>query len=319
MSAEFVHHFHSRKKEANTQPLIFALEPHPLQISLAKLLNAEPGKFDTRQFPDGESYLRILSPVAERSCLIIADLSQPNAKYLPLIFLLNTLRELGAASVGLIAPYLSYMRQDCRFIEGDAITSKIFAQDLSHHMDWLVTVDPHLHRYHTLDEIYHVPSAVVQGAPALARWLREKKDLLLIGPDAESEQWVSDIAKQCGHPFAIGTKQRYGDRKVKITLPDIEAYSSHTAVIIDDVISSGYTILECINTLKTKGFVHIQCAAVHGIFADGVDTNLISAGLEALVTTNTIVHHTNAIDMAPLLVTAVEAFISETPHIGDQP
>lgn len=318
MPADSVNHIPPSKQAGIAQPLVFAIEPHPLQLSLADLLNGETGEFDTRQFPDGESYLRVLSPVAGRSCLVIADLSRPNAKYLPLIFLLNTLRELGAASVGLIAPYLSYMRQDRRFMEGEAITSKIFAQDLSHHMDWLVTVDPHLHRYHALDEIYQVPSTVVQGAPALAQWLKEKKDLLLIGPDAESEQWVSEIAEQSGHPFVIGTKQRYGDRNVEIFLPDIDQYSSHTAVIIDDVISSGHTVLECINTLKSKGIAHILCAAIHGIFAEGVDMDLMSAGLESLVTTNTIVHHTNGIDMAPLLVTAVEAFLSETTIQGGQ-
>lgn len=309
MSADTVQHVHSGKQADKAQPILFALEPHPLQISLAKLLHAELGKFDTRQFPDGESYLRILSAVTKRPCLIIADLSRPNAKYLPLIFLLNTLRELGASSVGLIAPYLSYMRQDRRFVDGEAVTSKIFAKDLSYHMDWLVTVDPHLHRYHALDEIYQVPSVVVQGAPALSQWLKEKNNLLLVGPDSESEQWVSGIASHSGHPFVIGTKRRYGDRHVSISLPDIHQYQSHTAVIIDDVISSGHTILECIKALKSEGIMRIHCAAIHGIFAEGVDRHLMSAGLESLVTTNTIVHETNAIDIAPLLAPAISRFL----------
>lgn len=296
------------------RPVIFALEPHPLQTSLVEQLHAESGKFDTRQFLDGETYLRIITPVASRQCIVVADLSQPNTKYLPLIFLLNTLRELGATNVGLLAPYLSYMRQDRRFV-GEAITSRIFAQDLSYHMDWLVTVEPHLHRYHTLAEIYNMPSTVVQGA--LAEWLETKKNVLLVGPDAESEQWVSDIAKQSGHPFVIGTKQRFGDRDVEITLPNINAYISHTTVIIDDVISSGHTILECIKTLKTKGINHIQCVAVHGIFAEGVDTDLMSAGLECLVTTNTIPHHSNAIDISPLMIAPVTALLNKKTNEGE--
>ena len=294
----------------NKQPIIFSLQDHPLVTSLFVALDAEIGAIATREFPDGESYLRVVSQVKNRRCVVICDLSHPNQKYLPLIFLLETMRELGAASVGLIAPYLSYMRQDRRFVEGEAITSKIFAADISRHIDWLVTVDPHLHRYHSLDEIYSVPSRVVQGAPALAEWLKTRTNLLLVGPDAESEQWVSGIAGYSGHPFVIGAKQRLGDRRVEDTLPDISEYSSHTAVIIDDVISSGQTILQCIETLKKAGIHSIQCVAVHGIFADGVDADLMSAGLESLVTSNTIGHRSNAIDIAPLLIDPINSCLN---------
>lgn len=300
-----------------TMPIVFALEPHPLQASLVGQLPADTGEFITRQFPDGESYLRITTPVAGRSCIVIADLSHPNKKYLPLVFLLETLRELGAATVGLVAPYLSYMRQDRRFVEGEAVTSKVFAADISQHMDWLVTVDPHLHRYHSLDEIYRVPSRVVPGAHALAEWLKSRNDLVLIGPDAESEQWVSGIAEHSGHPFVIGSKQRFGDRDVRVTLPDMGAYRSCTAVIIDDVISSGQTLLQCIASVKKKGIARIHCAAVHGIFADGADAALLSAGLASLVTTNTIAHGSNAIDIAPLLIDPIAAFLNANELAGD--
>ena len=133
--------------------ILFTLEPHSLAEPLCVNLDANMGGFETRQFPDGESYLRILSDVNKKHCIILADLSSPNEKYLPLVFLVNTLKELGALSIGLAAPYLSYMRQDRRFVAGEAVTSKIFAHDLSSHIDWLVTVDPHLHRYHSLDGV----------------------------------------------------------------------------------------------------------------------------------------------------------------------
>lgn len=262
----------------------------------------EQGKTNSRLFPDGETYLRIDTPVQNRHCIVLADLSHPDEKYLPLAFLLATLREFGAASVGLVAPYLSYMRQDRRFVEGEALTSRIFAQLLSSQIDWLVTVDPHLHRYHSLNEIYSVPTRVVQGAPLLADWLKGQANLLLVGPDAESEQWLSEIAVLSGHPFVIGSKARYGDRDVVVTLPDLTRFHHHTAVIIDDVISSGQTILKCIATLRSKGIQQIKCAAVHGIFADGIDAQLMTAGLDELVTTNTIVHRSNALDIADLLI-----------------
>jgi len=295
---------------SDRQKIIFALENHPLVNALAVQLHATIGKYDTRQFPDGESYIRLQCEVENKHCVIVADLSHPNKKYLPLLFLLDTLKELGAASVGLVAPYLSYMRQDRRFVDGEAITSKIFARSLSSHIDYLVTVDPHLHRYHSLDEIYSVPSRVVQGAPALANWLKNQNDLLLVGPDEESEQWVSGIANYSQHPYIIGRKTRYGDRSVEINLPNVEPYLNRTAVIIDDVISSGQTVLCCIGELQKQGLKQIKCAAIHGIFADNSDQALLKTGLTALVTTNTIVHDSNHINIAYLLIEPLNECIS---------
>ncbi len=286
-------------------PLLFSFNNHPWVESLTAAIGGQRGDFEARHFPDGESYLRVMSAVENNPCVVIADLSHPNEKYLPLLFLLETLRELGASTVGLIAPYLSYMRQDCRFVDGEAVTSRIFARSLSRHIDWLVTVDPHLHRYHTLDEIYAVPSHVVQGAPALAQWLKTQSNLLLVGPDSESEQWVANIAALSQHPYVIGAKQRLGDRHVEVTLPSVDRFRDRTAVIIDDVISSGQTILECVKTLQSKGIDKIQCVAVHGIFADNAYQTLLTSGLNKLVTSNTIPHPSNAIDMTSQMIAPV--------------
>ncbi|MBR9912109.1 MAG: ribose-phosphate diphosphokinase [Gammaproteobacteria bacterium] len=299
----------SSTRSSTPVPIVFELQPQPLTAPLAAALNGQAGKLESRLFPDGESYLRITSAVYGRPCLIVAELSHPNGKYLPLIFLAATLREFGATSVGLVAPYLSYMRQDIRFQDGEVVTSKIFARKLSRQFDWLVTVDPHLHRYNSLDEIYSMPTQMVHGAPALAQRLGQMPDLLLVGPDAESEQWVAEIAQLSGHPFIIGNKHRQGDRKVEIVLPPLEEYKQRTAVIIDDVISSGHTILQCLQQLQANGMKRVQCAAVHGIFADGADEKLMAAGLDALITTNTIAHSSNAADVTPLLVKPVTDFL----------
>jgi len=296
---------------SNHGPILFSLDAHPLLPPLCEQLGGIVGTLNTRQFPDGETYLNVTTGVAGADCVVVANLAHPNDKFLPLIFLLGTLRELGARSVGLVAPYLCYMRQDRRFAEGEALTSRLFAQLLSQHMDWLVTVDPHLHRYHALQEIYNVPCRKVEGACALADWLRGQESLLLVGPDAESEQWVAEVSNASGHPYVIGEKQRFGDRQVEIHLPELLAYQGRTAVIIDDVIASGQTILQCLLALKKGGIRQINCAAVHGIFADRVEVALRQAGLGELVTCNTIPHATNRIDVTPLLVPAVTTCLSQ--------
>lgn len=293
-------------------PLIFDLLNHPLSDSICQQLPAIKGEFDARQFPDGESYLQIMSSVAGKDCIVLVELSDPDPKFLPLCFLVSTLKELGASSVGLIAPYLSYMRQDRRFLDGEAITSRIFSGLISGLVDWLVTVDPHLHRYRSLDEIYSIPNHVVQGAQALATWLQNEEKVFLVGPDSESEQWVSSIAAICKHPYIIGEKTRSGDRDVNVNLPDVSQFDDYTAIIIDDVISSGQTILECMNSLRVAGIKKINCASVHGIFADDADLLLLDSGIESLVTTNTIPHASNHIDVGYLLVQPIKELVART-------
>lgn len=291
---------------SSSNVVIFAPTQHPMLYSLSQYLEAKAGEIENRRFPDGESYLKVDTEVKDKQCIILMDLTDPDKKYLPLIFLANTLRELGAESVGLVAPYLCYMRQDKRFIEGEAITSKIFAHAISQHVDWMVTVDPHLHRYESLSEIYHIPTQVVRAAPAVANWLKNETDIVLVGPDSESEQWVSRIAAYSGHPYVIGEKVRSGDRQVHIEFNNLDEYEGKKAFVIDDVISSGHTILECVNELKNRGIKDIGCITVHGIFADEADSMLVLCGLNGLVSCNTVPHTSNIIDVSELVADAVK-------------
>ncbi len=167
--------------------------------SLAATLDATTGDVEIRRFPDGETYLRLLGDVDGREIMIVCTLDRPDDKILPLLFLAATARELGARAIGLVAPYLAYMRQDRRFNPGEAVTSRQIARLLSDSFDWLATVDQHLHRYSALSEIYRIPTKVVHAAPLISEWIRKNVETpLIIGPDSESEQWVSAVAKEAG-------------------------------------------------------------------------------------------------------------------------
>ena len=166
-----------------------------LADALAAALALERVAATVRRFPDGESHVRVEGPLNSRDALIACSLDRPDDKLVPLMLLACAAREAGARSVGLVAPYLAYMRQDACFQPGETISARHVAAWLSQPFDWLVTVDPHLHRIHHLDEVYRVPSRVVPAAPAVAAWLRERVARpLLVGPDEESAQWAADVA-----------------------------------------------------------------------------------------------------------------------------
>lgn len=289
-----------------TKPLLFTLNGHARVVeALCREAGMEEGSFELRHFPDGESYVRVLADVADRDTVILCGLDRPDGRFLPLWFLASALREAGARSVGLVAPYLAYMRQDKRFHEGEGVTSRYFAGLLSVQFDWLATVDPHLHRYHSLGEIYSIPSRVVHAAPLLSSHLADRNDIFLVGPDEESEQWVSGLGEEAGVPWVTARKQRHGDRDVVISLPDLSAVHGRHAVLVDDVISSGATMERTLEALAGEAVRVSACLCVHGLFVDGADRRLLAAGAGELVSANTISHDSNDIDVGPLLAAAV--------------
>lgn len=272
-------------------------------------LAGEPGGLKHRQFPDGETYLRIMSEVAERNVVLVSSLDRPDPKLLPLLFAADTLREMGACKIGLVAPYLAYMRQDIRFHPGEAVTSRSFATVLSHHLDWLVTVDPHLHRYHALGEVYSIPSRVVHAAPLMANWIRENiSQPVIIGPDKESEQWVAQVAAAADAPFLVCEKERSGDREVRISLPRAETLADRQPVLVDDIASSGQTLAVAAKQLINMGCAPPDCVVVHPLFA-GDAAQALSGLARRIVSTNTIVHATNAIDVAGPVAEAVQTLL----------
>lgn len=279
---------------------------------LAEAGGWELGHIETRRFPDEESYVRILSSVADRPVDLVCTLARPDDDFLRLAFAADAARALGATEVTLIAPYLYYMRQDRRFQLGEAITSKTFARLLSSTFDRLVTVDPHLHRYPALSALYTIRADTLHAAPLLADWIAAEVDQpLIIGPDEESEQWVSAIAKRIGAPYAVLRKIRHGDRNVDVELPDLSVWKARCPVLVDDIASSGQTLIEAAKKLPLQGFRRPVCAVVHGVFAEDSYAHL-RVLTDRIVSCDSIPHESNAIRLAPLIAATI-ASAEEAP------
>jgi ribose-phosphate pyrophosphokinase len=281
-----------------------------LTKALADLISGEVGILESHRFPDGETYLRLPEIVKDRSVALVCSLANPDPKFLGLFFAARAARELGARQIGLVAPYLCYMRQDNRFKPGEAVTSCSFASLVSGAFDWLVTVDPHLHRIKALSDIYTIPAQALHAGPLLGGWIKQHvAHPYLIGPDAESLQWVAEVARISGAPYCVLHKERLGDRDVRIAPGALKPLGSATPVLIDDVISSGRTMQEAIRIASAFSTRRPLVAAIHGIFAEKADEKLERDGAR-LVTTNTIPHASNQIDVAPLLAPSISELMN---------
>jgi ribose-phosphate pyrophosphokinase len=286
--------------------MIFAFPGYEnLAKSLAQKTGSDLGKLVIRNFPDGESYVKLDSDVKNKKIILVCGLEKPDEKIMALMFFAQTVKEFGALELGLVTPYLGYMRMDKRFLDGEAITSNIFAKFLSSQIDWLITIDPHLHRHKALEEIYSIPCQTLHATSAIAKWIAKNvANPILIGPDSESEQWVSEIAKECRAPFVVLEKIRRGDYDVEISIPEIEQFAKNTPVLIDDIISTARTMIGAVNHLKTITKEMPICIGVHAIFSGSAFEELKKSGAK-IITCNTINHHSNTIAVDDLLAEGI--------------
>lgn len=292
-------------------PLVFtALRADSLGERVRAALGGERGDLTLRRFPDDETYLRLDTDPRDREVVVVCDLHHPDAKTVPLALLCEAARDLGARRVGVVAPYMPYMRQDARFKPLEGITSRYYGKLLSGVADWLVTVDPHLHRHAALSEVVTVPHRVVSAAAPVAEWVKEQvKDPFLVGPDSESAQWAERIAALAGAPHVVLEKTRRGDRDVEITVPDLERWRDRTPVLVDDIVSTGTTLIETLGHVRRAGLRPAVCVVIHALFSGDAWQNLEAARPARLVTCDAVPHLTNAIDLSGPIADAIRELI----------
>jgi ribose-phosphate pyrophosphokinase len=256
-------------------------------------------------FPDGEIKLRLPTPLPQRVG-VLRSLHQPNTKLVELLLTAHTARQLGATHLTLIAPYMAYMRQDVAFQPGEAVSQKIIGRHLADLFDAVITVDPHLHRVATLKEaVPATPALALTAAPLLADFVHSQcPDALLMGPDEESEQWITAAARQHRLDHGVCRKTRQGDRQVQISLPDV-AVSNRAVVLLDDIASSGHTLAQAARLLLQAGARSVDVAVTHALFSGDALQVVRSAGVHRIWSTDSVLHESNSVSIAPLLAAAL--------------
>ncbi len=275
--------------------------------AIARAIGCESAGIALHRFPDGESSLTVAADLADKDVAIVCTLDRPDEKLVTLLFAAELARDLGAASVGLIAPYLAYMRQDMRFNNGESVTARYFARLISRSFEWLVTVDPHLHRIASLESVYTIPAEAVRAAPAIGTWIRvHVENPFLIGPDSESRQWVSEVAQYANAPFLVLDKVRSGDLNVSVSVLNSPSLKQCTPVIVDDIASTAGTLIAAVHAISTGGGAKPVCIVIHAVFAGDAFASLKATGVDQVVSCNTVTHESNAIALDRELANATD-------------
>ena len=288
--------------------LLLGFPDYQLQAkNLARILNVDFAEVELHTFPDGESKIKLPAQIPDR-VIICRSLNNPNQKLLELYFIVKAVRQKGCEHVTLIAPYLCYMRQDKAFTPGEIVSQRMVARFISALVDELITVDPHLHRIDSLEEIMKTRNTVtLSAAPLIGNHISlQVSDPLIIGPDEESGQWAQKIAESQGFDYMVAEKTRHTDREVDIVLPDSDV-ENRNVVLIDDIASTGKTLANAVRQLKEHGVNNIYCAVTHALFVDDAYEELLSLGVKEVWSTDSIAHPSNCISLASIIAECMTA------------
>jgi ribose-phosphate pyrophosphokinase len=258
------------------------------------------------RFRDGE--LRVTAGPAAATTIVYASLDQPNDKLLALLFASEALRRGGARRLVLVAPYLCYMRQDTAFHQGEAVSQRVVGRLLADAVDRVITVDAHLHRTKDIHAVFPgIEADNLSAMPAIADGLRAGFDpkTVVVGPDEESQAWVSDLAARLGAQAAVARKTRRGDRSVEITFADPALFNGRPALLVDDIVSSGGTLMTCAKALQAAGATTVDAVVTHALFPPELAARLLQAGIRSLKSTDSIRHPSNAIALDAVLADAL--------------
>jgi ribose-phosphate pyrophosphokinase len=261
-----------------------------------------------RHFPDGEQFVKVSGDVRDQDVAVVCTTAlNPDPLFMEYSLIVDAVKGSGCRSVIGIMPYMAYARQDSRFNQGEPLSAKLFAkliEDVG--TDRFITVDMHLHRFKKIEEVFSIPAVNLSAMPLLAEYYKRAhgtEDTTVAGPDMESEQWASIVARRLGVEFTILEKERMGDREVSVS-GELSG-AGRSVVLVDDIVSTGKTLIEVISKLKSQGVKRIDALVTHALLVENALSKMKSAGLNELISTDTVPGPHSKVSVAPLVVEAL--------------
>jgi ribose-phosphate pyrophosphokinase len=255
-----------------------------LASKVAKKMGSKIGKVKFDHFPDGEMYVRVLENVKGKKVFLFASITVPSDNIMEYVLLANALKHAHAHVTGVIT-YVGYARQDRVSHPGEPVSIQPISELLERSVDKIILVDPHDHKAMR----FFKKRKVIRPFELLASVVKNFKDVTLAGPDVPSFERAQEVGKLLKNPHVMFFfKHRKTGNEVK-TFSDIKRLKTKNAFIMDDIISTGHTILNAAKILRNTGAENVYVMATHGVFAgDALERMSRSPDIKKIFITDTI-------------------------------
>lgn len=277
-----------------------------LRISRYLKSNVVPIEFKT--FPDGERYIRINGEPKNFHAVVVQSIIPPNPdqSIIELCFMLETLKELGVEKVTAVVPYFAYARQDKRFLPGEAVSGRIVCDIIQNAgADEVITVDIH---NKIILENFKIPAKDVSAVPLLGEYLNRFKPTnpLIISPDEGAMVRAKTLADLMEAEYVVFNKFRDKHTgEIETKMKEINV-ANRDVVIVDDIISTGSTMVNAAKIAKSQGASRIYAVCTHAILVGDSRFRIINAGANEIIGTDTVPSDVSLVSVAPVIAEALK-------------
>jgi ribose-phosphate pyrophosphokinase len=275
---------------------------------ISQLTGYEKVPVATRVFPDGESYVRLESNVQGEHVAIVQTTCAPqDTRLVQLAFLANAAKRNGAAKVTAVTPYLGYARQDKIFLAGETISIEVIASMLKiAGLDALLTINVHSE---PAIAKFPFPAKTISAIPLLAEYFVKKgvKKAFALSPD-KGAMYIA-LQAQAVLGGGVGHLEKHRDRYTGQTTQDAAHLDvkGQAVIIFDDIISTGGTIVGAAKILRDQGAAHVYTACVHGLLIGDAEKRILDAGVEEIVSSDSVPGKNSKVSLAPLIAQELKA------------
>jgi ribose-phosphate pyrophosphokinase len=276
-------------------------------------LGVEPAAAETRRFGEGTLFVRVLENIRGRHVYVVQSTIYPtNDNVVELLFWLDACRRASAASVTAVVPYFSYGKGDKKDEPRVSIRARVLADAIeAAGADRLVTMDLHAPQ---IQGFFRVPVDGLYALPYLCEAIRGLglADLVVVSPDAGYAKMARRFAHRLHAGFALADKARQGhDEEVEV-FDVIGDVAGRDAILVDDFVASGGTLVEAAEKLVERGARSVWAAASHGIFSGDAASRLAGSPIRRLIVTDSVENQpgvpgerVQVVSVAPLFAEAI--------------
>ncbi len=280
--------------------LIFSSEKsEKLAEEVAISLSTLKGDIERKVFPDGEIYVRIITPVKGKEVILIHT-TQTNDDLIELILTLSALKDANAEKITCIVPHLLYQRQDSAFQKGEPISAKVILRIIDRYADEIVTVNAHFLDKPGKTRFEGVRITNLDAFPLLVNYFRDLDTLLIVSPDEGSKEYAKGACIEVGCEHDHLVKKRINGETVEMQPKNIDV-TDKNVVILDDIIATGDTMVKAAEFLKKNGAKNAYIGCVHGVFTKGIEV----FGTLGVVCTNSLPTKLSKVSLAPVIVEGI--------------
>lgn len=274
--------------------------------------DVKKGEILLKKFPDGECYARVnnINDIENQNCVVVKSIYN-NDELINAILILDAVKRGNPKSITLVAPYLTYMRQDKIFLPGEALSADVILKILSSYADKIFLINSHNQHFRKKEkskyngiEIYNI-----DAFPEIAKYFKNLKNPKVISPDKGALHTSKKCAEilNCESDYLVKKRDRVTGKVV--TEDKNLGVEGKDVLIVDDIISSGGTMIEALKIIKKQNPASINLACVHGVFCDAEKFLMLRILADELIATNSIPNKASKIDLSELIAKEIAKIV----------